>query len=445
MFPYVPDDVKDVSSTSSSPQDRGEGQDEVLHLDQINLASFPLTLLDRRPRASGDDQRHTFRITEHLEGGGTIERQWTLVGNLPIAGDEEVWLALLSVARDQGLRENRVEFTLTELAERMGIGIGGAQTKRVYDALLRLGGFKIEAQESVMDFRSESYLRGGTMNVVDVQVTTRQGVTTPCSATFGEALWKQMREGGLKPLNIGTYLALPTQTAKKLYRYLDVLSFSGEREATIDTVELAQRIGSTNIADRGQIARQLRPALEELQASGFLEAWEITPRSRSVYVRFAPNHTVVSARIEQLVKLGVRPWVARDMVMRFKWSEIERHLPAAKKSRSAPAFLVAAVGGDYKYKPKREPTAKQKAPLQQGLFEEARPELAGDDLRARFAEDEVAAIESEVEAELQARPMTASLMVTNHASYLRRVEAAVEGRLRTLLEVRESQRESEIS
>jgi hypothetical protein len=129
----------------------------------MNLAVFPIAALSVRvPR---NVKALKFEDTIQGEGGKPVRRAWTVQGGadcgLPTAGDEDVYVALMELTRQQGFSDRRVNFSRYELARRLGWSPCGKTYKRIEQALLRLANVNIYAQNAFWDHAKRSYVTVG--------------------------------------------------------------------------------------------------------------------------------------------------------------------------------------------------------------------------------------------------------------------------------------------
>ena len=89
--------------------------------------------------------------------------------------------------------------------------------------------------------------------------------------TWNPVVFESFRAGYLKRLDLAFYRSLRSAVAKRMYRFLDKRFYHRIRW-TFDLREFAcEHIGLSRIHDNGQLKRKLRPAIDELEAAGFLE------------------------------------------------------------------------------------------------------------------------------------------------------------------------------
>ncbi|MBV8233146.1 MAG: hypothetical protein JO329_24470, partial [Planctomycetaceae bacterium] len=99
-----------------------------------------------------------------------------------------------------------------------------------------------------------------------------QQQTLPLSSfTWNEVFFASCQANNLKQLDLGAYFALKSAVSKQLYRHLDK-RFYLRPEWTYDLCELAfEHVGMSRNYTAALLKAKLQPALEELEAIGFLE------------------------------------------------------------------------------------------------------------------------------------------------------------------------------
>src|SRR5205823_5862503 len=91
---------------------------------------------------------------------------------------------------------------------------------------------------------------------------------------WSEVIFNNLQKGHLKTLDMDIYRSLNSPIAKRLYRLLDK-RFYRRRRAEFDLVELAfHKLGIAKSYLIGNIKQRLQPAIEELEAVGFIKAAE---------------------------------------------------------------------------------------------------------------------------------------------------------------------------
>lgn len=263
---------------------------------QRTLERFPWARL--APDAGGDQ----IELRSLLESAGEEGRRWfvrTTDGDrLPGPLDVDVYVALGQLYNESIPYERRgtdrtVWTTLGELTALMGRERGGMTYKLVAGALLRLASVRITAVQT--------WREGDTVGTVEdfallanVKFGMRRDgdeARTAVRVRFSEELAASIAAGQFRLLDTARYFALPTPTAKRLFRYLDVRRYRGpERlyDLRFPLRQLAEELPIDQEAP-SHIKRTLAPAHEALIASGYLtsadfEAQHLPGKRRPVWV-----------------------------------------------------------------------------------------------------------------------------------------------------------------
>ena len=252
--------------------------------DEMNLAEFALGLAsDRNPHGVKTIERKQSIITPD---GKRLEQTWTITGSdqhgLPRAGDDDVLIALLKLASDQGLQNRVVQFSRYELMQILEWPTNGRTYKRIEASLDRLAGVRILAKNSFWDNARKSYtsLNFGLIDdylIADQPAGVRQGqLPIPFThVSFNDKFFQSMRVGYMKRLDMKLYNSLPSAISRRLYRYLDKRRYRSNvfdiELNTLASVNLGLDLGVRRYAS--QIKQHLDTAHRELQERGFLGSW----------------------------------------------------------------------------------------------------------------------------------------------------------------------------
>lgn len=264
--------------------------------DEMNLAVFPIAALS--VRVPKNVKALKFQDTIQGESGKMVKRSWTVQGGsdcgLPTAGDEDVYVALMELTRQQGFSDRRVNFSRYELAKRLGWSPCGKTYSRIEQALIRLANVNIHASNAFWDNAKRSYVTVSFSLIQEYQLydeKPRKGEklrSEPPSSFFmwTERLFESFKSGYIKFLDTELYFGLSSATARRLFRYLDK-KFGRDHNFAIDIFKLAhEHLGiSRNYRYVSQIVQQMRPALDDLTANRYLRSWEVR------------NHVIAFSRV----------------------------------------------------------------------------------------------------------------------------------------------------
>jgi hypothetical protein len=260
--------------------------------DEMNLVEFPFATLSDR---SDGIQILEFQVEDtDRESGLPVERKLTVTGDpkygLPTAKDEEVYLGLLQLTKfHTDFTTPIVRFTRHELIRLLGWSNNDWAYERIATALARLTGVRLFYQNAWRDNANKVFKDRGGFGILDSFVIRdgRKG-SGPIEDLHSECRWnavlfESFQAGYLKRLDYEAVRTLGTK-AKRLYRYLDK-HFNPPKYARLvfDLRTLAcERLGFSRDYDAVQIRRALQPAVEELEALGFVCVEPVQSRYRKI-------------------------------------------------------------------------------------------------------------------------------------------------------------------
>jgi len=258
---------------------------EIIGKDEMNLVEFPITLMSKKH----PDNIKTLEYKDTIKGRNNefVERKWTVTGSdkfgLPLAQDNDVWIAILVCGKEQGFEERFIHFSRYRLCQIMGLKLGGSKYKRIKDSLNRLVGVTIYAENAFYDIETNSYVDKAFRLIDDFELfeeINRKEDTLPYSyVSLNKEIFKSIMAGYIKNLDIRLYFSLKGYISKRLYRYLDKKGYK-KRKFEINIFRLAySHVGlnpdTYNYASR--IKEKLYPAHKELMNIGFLKSATYVP------------------------------------------------------------------------------------------------------------------------------------------------------------------------
>ncbi len=363
--------------------------------DELNLAEFPIAALtDRVP-----DGQTTLVFEDRLErrDNPPIVRRLTIMGThkhgLPTSLDDEVLVGLIQLTkRRSNFTDARVHFSRYELIELLGWPRSGQSYRRIEESLFRWVGVVLMYENAWWDNTAKSWVDEQFHVLDNVTLYDRERWRTsskerktgsaagraekpplPLSSfRWNEVIFQSFQSGNLKQLDLEFYLRLRLPTTKRMYRFLDKRFYRRPR-LEFDLRTLAcEHIGLSRSYAPTELKRRLKPALEELEALGFLQP--MSPEERYVYVQRgtwrivlvraneetkepAPAASAEQMEIEEsLRQRGVTPRTARELAtgqsaihIRAK-VEVYDWLIKKKDKRigkNPAGYLVASIRDDY--------------------------------------------------------------------------------------------------
>ncbi|RUL81178.1 replication initiator protein A [Tautonia sociabilis] len=273
--------------------------------DEMNIAEFPITLLcDRAPRGQNEI---AFHDTIHdAQTGRPVCRTLTITSpekfGLPTAADDDVILALLQLTKQQNnFTRPEVTFSRLQLIELLGWADKGSSYARISRSLDRWASTYLSYRNAWWDNDERRWTSGGfhiidSFEITDGRAHTCRGALARSHVVWGKVFFKSCQAGYLKSLDYNLYVRLGLHTSRRLYRFLDK-RFYHRPEWVFELRDLAfEHIGlSRSYAHNGKIKEKLQPAIDELEAVGFLEPMPKADRFRKrgrewlVFFKRAPS------------------------------------------------------------------------------------------------------------------------------------------------------------
>jgi len=333
--------------------------------DEMNLAEFPFALLsDRQP-----DGVESIQFSDTIRGkdGKPVERTWIVTGadefGLPVASDEQVYVALMEVTREQDYANRVIHLTRYDLLHRLGWPDKGGSYRRLKAALDRLLGVTITAQQAFWDKSRQSYVDVGFHIIDDYALYNEPRGRRPSGprlslphtyVAWNEILFESFQAGNIKQLDTGFYFGLRSAVSRRLFRYLDKKRLDGKSAFRIDLRKLGfEKLGMSRNYYPSHIKQELDRAHQELIAHGFLAGFEYYRPGRDVGERVKYWFSTTSSRLstghqtellDQLTDIGVTASAARRLLAENA-DEVTRQLEYLhyRDPNDPPAMLVEAI------------------------------------------------------------------------------------------------------
>jgi hypothetical protein len=346
--------------------------------DELNLAEFPLASLSTR--GAPDQKTLEFQDTIYdAHSRQLVERKLTITGadkfGLPNALDDEVILALIQLSKRQGFTSSMVPFSRYEIIQILGWEDQSWNYHRITQALERWVGITLKYENAWWDPEKKAWANELFHIIERVTEITDDKGQERSAFVWNTVIFSNLRKGHLKALDLGIYRRLKSSAAKRLYRLLDK-RFYHRRRVEFDLVNLAyHKLGIAKSYLVGNIKQRLQPAIEELEAVGFIKAapkeeryskhgvgqWNVAfekagaetlPETPDALDPAPPTEEALLSEVEAfLTQLGVSPQKVRRLVtnypeeyLRQKIEEL-RYLSAhdAEKIKNPAGFLVKSI------------------------------------------------------------------------------------------------------
>ena len=261
-----------MSATNQQPRPVPVPPPNLAGRDELNLAEFPIALVaDRAPRG----QKTLYFEDRH----GRLTVTGSDAYGLPTAADADVIVALLYLTKQRNdFGDVKVKFSRYELIKLLNWPNEGGSYKRLDMAFNRWSGVLLVYDKCWWDNQSKKY-RSAKMHIIEDVVfgegsgKARDGRANPPASTFtwNRTFIESCQADNLRHLDLDTYFSLESAVAKRLYRFLGK-RFYYQSDFVFDLEEIAfERVGlSRSYADAYKIKEKLQPAIDELEAVGFL-------------------------------------------------------------------------------------------------------------------------------------------------------------------------------
>jgi Replication initiator protein A len=334
--------------------------------DEMNLCEFPITLLSDYPPEG-------IKTLVFEDRHGTLTVMGSDAYGLPTAPDSDVIIGLIQLTKLRNdFIDPTVEFTRYELLKLLGWEDKGQSYRRLSESLHRWVAVTLRYDGCWWDNKRKRRA-SASFHVLDRLVlpdVDDPGIVS--SFTWGRDFFASCQANNLKRLDLDTYFALKSAVSKQLYRFLDK-RFHLRNHLIFDLRELAfEHVGMSRNYAPWKIKQKLQPALEELEAIGFLEpmsaadrysktgrgAWNIrlvrklTPPAETKPPEPEPEPTGLE---RELIDRGVTGSVAADLVRDFPADRIRRQIEVVdwlretkpKRIKDLGAYLADAIRKDF--------------------------------------------------------------------------------------------------
>ena len=356
----------------------------LLGRDEMNLAEFPHDFLaDRVPKG----QKTLFFAAPR--GGVTITASDAY--GLPTASDADVLLALIFLTKVRNnFQDVKVNFSRYELIRLLNWSDEGGSYKRLDESFNRWIGVSLFYDGCWWNNRLKVHTDAKmhiieTVEILDNDARRKAHLAGQSGLPLSYFIWNRTfiescQADNLRQLDLETYFALKSAVSKRLDRFLGK-RFYLQPDCMFDLKEIAfERVGLSRSYERNaaKIREKLQPAVEELEAIGFL-----MPLSREErYIRIdrgewkirlarhsPPAPTVISPQSITQVKEVTPPLVialterritdktAAELVAKHSVESIHRKIEVfdwlvgkqdKRVARSPEGYLVKSITDDYK-------------------------------------------------------------------------------------------------
>lgn len=470
-----------MAATTPKPTEDSIPPANLIGRDEMNLAEFPIALLaDRVPKG----QKTLYFEDKH----GRLTVTGSDAYGLPTATDSDVIVAMLYLTKLRNdFADEKVNFSRYELIKLLNWPDDGGYYKRLDQSFHRWSGVLLVYDKCWWNNKTKKYV-SANMHILESVVFSEPGgyrydgqSALPLSTfSWNKTFIESCQADNLRQLNMDEYFSLKSAVSKRLYRFLGK-RFYLNGDWTFDLNEIAfDRVGlSRNYGDAYKIKEKLQPAIEELEAIGFLHPLNRNDRYRRIDrgqwtirltrqspVLVAPSQSAAPATsppplVAELTKRGVTAKSAADLVQKHPAETIQLKIDVfdwlvekqdKRIAKSPEGYLVKSVYDDYKApngfvsaaerlkqaEAKRQKDAVAAASRRQQREQEAAEKAARQDVETYWA-----SLTPEQQAELQAAADAQAdpADLANEFGPLKRMGQMIrrEGYIRRLLHNRQSE------
>lgn len=273
--------------------------------DEMNLAEYPFASLWKNTELGTEILHEWERV--HPRTGKIVKAFWRVTGDpqlgLPTARDEQLYLVLMELTHEAGMKSPTVHFTRYDLITRLGWPHNQKGYTLLREGFTRLKAVTITSQNAFWDARSRSFRITGdglieNFSILQEDLGRKSSRELPTPQSFfkwNDFMFDSFQAGYLKSLDLTFAQSLSSPLALRLYRYLDKKAFKGRRCFEVELTALCERhLGMRTSPYPSKHKERLRPAHEELISRGFLQNVEYEPmktkNGEKVRYAFASRH-----------------------------------------------------------------------------------------------------------------------------------------------------------
>ena len=295
--------------------------------DELNLAEFPIALLADRV---SQGQKTLYFEDRH----GRLTITGSDAYGLPTAADADVIVALIYLTKIRNnFNDAKVNFSRYELIKLLDWPDDGRSYKRLGESLHRWVGVSLYYDKCWWNNRLKVYT-DVAIHIIDMIEIIDGGArgkahpsgpddSPPSYFIWNRAFLESCQADNLRQLDLDEYFSLKSAISKRLYRFLGK-RFYLRGDWTFDLHEIAfERVGlSRSYRDAYKIKEKLQPAIEELEAIGFLK-----PLGRSDrYIRIDRGQWSIRLTRQSLALAAPskrpRPPSSRSLPLSPSWSAV---------------------------------------------------------------------------------------------------------------------------
>lgn len=368
-------DAQDMASTRHHAELESIDPSPLIGRDELNFAEFPIALLG--------DYAPTGQKTLCFENGhGRLTITGSDAYGLPTAADADVIVALIYLTK---LRNNfsdiKVNFSKYEIVNLLNWHDVGRSYNRLEQSFHRWSGVLLVFDKCWWNNKTKRYVTAN-MHILDSVIFAEPGGKKPdrqsslplSTFSWNKTFIESCQADNLRQLNLDEYFSLKSAVSKRLYRFLGKRFYLRD-DWNFDLHEVAfERVGlSRSYADAYKIKEKLQPAIDELEAIGFLRPLGRSERYNRIdrgkwtarFIRQSPA-LVVSMQtatpapepplVAELVKRGVTRATAAELVQQNPAERVEAKIEVfdwltekqdKRIAKSPEGYLCESIRKDY--------------------------------------------------------------------------------------------------
>ncbi|MBL8148514.1 MAG: replication initiator protein A [Blastocatellia bacterium] len=246
-------------------------------LDEFNLATFPVSVLDKKAQRGKEPLHFQDVITV---AGQQVERHWKVFPHqeegFPGPADDDVLMALFELTREQG-GAKKIYFTRYQLCKKLGWPLNTFYYKRIESSFRKLAAVHIEATNAYGDLERKKFINMGFTIIQEYKLYDESSKSNkPSYVMWSDRIAASISQKLTKYLDASFYFdELETPLEKRLFRYLDNHFDQGMYNLILDIQNLCyEHLG---VARRyryiSQLMQKLESPLQKLVRKGFLQKW----------------------------------------------------------------------------------------------------------------------------------------------------------------------------
>jgi hypothetical protein len=347
-------------------------------LDELNLATFPISVLDKKAQQS--KQPLVFRDTVDYNGEA-LERKWKVFPHpelgFPGPIDDDVLMALLELTREQG-GSKKVYFSRYDLLKRLGWSINATYYNRLEVSFKKLAAVRVEAMNAFGDKNKKRFVNMGLTFIQEWKLNAEtRGGERSSYVLWSDRIAQSINHELTRYLDATFYFEeLTSPIERRLFRYLDNHFEGKQAHLALNVRDLShEHLGiSRQYKYISQVMQRIEPALALFVARGYLESWLLSGETLHVYkksdfnsrVQLAlpflaacvPDGADVAGNVGLLERMLVERGVAPSVAARLCADESEEHterlgrairyfdseIASGKQFANPGGFLVSIVG-----------------------------------------------------------------------------------------------------